>query len=110
MKIKVEVPHCTTKFAIVFNFSITMGAMNPFLFFLVLFLMVQVPFTINQYTGAVLLIFLLSTLRSSKTMDAIPTSEEAFNLLWSIRGLQKTTDNFLLCINVKFWKIIKPVL
>lgn len=56
------------------------------------------------------LLFLLSTLRSSKTMDATPTSEEAVDLLWSIRGLQKTTDNFFLCTNVEFWKMIKPVL
>lgn len=55
-------------------------------------------------------LFLLSSRRSSKMMDAISTSEEAFDLLWSIRRLQKITDNFLLCTNVKFWKIIKPVL
>lgn len=43
-------------------------------------------------------------------MNAIPTSEEEVDLLGSIKGLQKTTDNFFSCTNVKFWKIIKPVL
>lgn len=113
MRIKVEFPHRIAKVAIVLIFQLKWGNESAFIS-LVFFFNGTGSFYMDVEQKPIhrlsSLLFLLSTLRSSKTMNAIPTSEEEVDLLWSIRGLQKTTDNFFLCTNVKLWKIIKPVL